>query len=753
MRVRLTAILVAILGIFQVVGGSIFASASSATAPTSSNDSLLFVGMAGVRPLDVDIANPQLSRLLANYSVAALSPRSVSPLTCPSEGWMQLRTSRDVSDRLPESFVVSLGDECHPATILEDPASLYKEYPQTVHIRNFSLRLGETEWPDEPLFSHNVTAVGRNAGIPIATKDGTVDQWLALPDAGFPEAAEKAQGDLTRILNTVDDDVVVDLGSIRGSPRYLNVADQRALIQQKLINILTANENSEHPRKVIIASLGDQWRRAHLHFFATNIALDGTTSGAGTIRSDLTRADGFITITDVRNLITGKYSGLHVQPQPSLTAAMKPVLDTAQHAYIAASSSAKWYQIFNTMVLLGVLGVLGLFLITPGPEGHRWGAPRRLWAGLEQFNLWAFAWVPSAMILNLLPWWDLPGSPGVMQAWAIAMTALIAVAIVALSHLSAHRAGFISLVSFALLCIDIVAGSVHQRNGFMGSLMLTSRRYYGISNRTYLILVVCGLIASLLVIAWLRKRAKNDAGARLPLFVLLGIGIIAVAVDALPLWGADFGGPPGLIACFGITAILLTGKKLRWWHGLLWLVSTVAVMGGVGLIDARRGGESHIGRFWAKFGTAESWAIIGGKIRDVTRSFIGRPDLLALIAIAIVIGILAVFATRYLNSVSGIHLGSLRALTSDYGFIPVTIGIAVGILVAVPINDSGAIMIKEGMYIALPGLAAMIAGQATRRNPLEQGLQNGSASVVVNMIRDSVGMVTNVIRRVTHRNS
>lgn len=707
--------------------------------------------MAGVKPADIDLSNPALSRLLDDYSVAALTPRSVSTLTCPSEGWMQLRTSRDVSDRLPESFVVSSGDECYPASIIEDPASIDADHAP-VHIRNFAGRLGQTQWPDKPLFSENVTAIGRNAVIPVASKDGTVDHWYPLPDAGFAENQEKSQTELTRILDTVPADVVVDIGSIRGAPRNLDVATQHTFVEQKLINILTANKHSDHPRKVIIASLGDQWRRAHLHFFATNIDIDGA-SGPATIHSDLTRATGFITIADVRNLITGNYSGLRTESKPSLTAAMVPVLDVAHHAYTAASSSAKWYQFFNMVVLIGIAGVLLCFLAQPGPQGHRWGAPRKIWSVLEQVNLWAFAWVPAAFILNFLPWWDLPGGPGAMQAWAIGITSLIAVALVAISHLSVHRAGFIALVAFSVLSIDIIAGSPHQRNGFMGSLILTSRRYYGISNRTYLILVVGGLVGSLLIINWLQLRRAIDDDTRVSTWVFATIGVIAVAIDAIPLWGADFGGPPGLIAGFGVAILVITRKKLRWWHLLVWVASTVAVMGAVGFVDARRGGESHIGRFWAKFGTAESWAIIGGKIRDVTRSFVGRPDLLILIALFLIAGVLAIYATRYLNNVSGIHLSSLHTLTSGYGFIPVAIGIAVGILVAVPINDSGAIMIKEGLYIALPALSAMIAGQAAQRPSRQERLKDSSAPVVVNVISERVSIIANVIRRVTHRNS
>lgn len=86
MRFRLMALVVAILGVFGPVGIAPSAWAAPEENPDSSRDSLLFIGMSGIRPSDIDFSSRELSRLLSLYSFAALSPRSVSPLTCPSEG-------------------------------------------------------------------------------------------------------------------------------------------------------------------------------------------------------------------------------------------------------------------------------------------------------------------------------------------------------------------------------------------------------------------------------------------------------------------------------------------------------------------------------------------------------------------------------------------------------------------------------------------------------------------------------------------
>ena len=212
-----------------------------------------------------------------------------------------------------------------------------------------------------------------------------------------------------------------------------------------------------------------------------------------------------------------------------------------------------------------------------------------------------------------------------------------------------------------------------------------------------------------------RAKGTDDADARrhrrMAGWIVAAVGLVVLLIDAVPAWGADFGGPPGIIAGFGIAALIAAGIRLRWWHILVWLALSAGTMAAVGFSDTRSSTDSHIGAFWSSIGTPDSITLVKGKIRDVIRSFTGRIDILILFAIVLLFLLLAFFAMRRLDKRSGHHFTELRALASAPGFAAVSVGIVVGILVAVPINDSGALMLKEGFYIAVPALVALLCAQ------------------------------------------
>ena len=324
-------------------------------------------------------------------------------------------------------------------------------------------------------------------------------------------------------------------------------------------------------------------------------------------------------------------------------------------------------------------------------------------------GLIAFAMLPAALILNWIPWWNLPvvdsavGAIGV----ALALTAVIAAVLVASLWRSSHAVAILAGISCFILALDIVLGSAHQRNGFMGSLVLSSRRYYGISNRTYIILIAGALLALLPVLQrfWGQRRAA---------WITAGLGAAVLLVDALPRWGADFGGPPGIILAFGIVALMASGVRPRWWHAGAWVVLTLGVMGTIGWFS--RGSGTHIGNFWSNLGSSESQELIAGKVRDVLRSFVnnlGVVILLVLVAAALV-AFTVIVKRRQVSWPRWVS--SWDQLTDLPALRVVALGILLGMAVAVPINDSGVMIVKEAIYLVLPALGAVIAQRAAQLN-------------------------------------
>lgn len=756
----------------------------NAAAPSPDAPGVLFLGMSGLKPSDLDLQGNQLGEMLVPFTFSALSTRSFRIYTCPTEGWMQLRARGDVADEEGRRLAKTVGSQClgmklvkgdgtaaqtpvqvEPAAATPLPKSAAVTYAQ------FKGRTENITWPTRGIFATDAWAVGRNAGIPLANRRGQVAHWLPLPvvpemarinpstldslynertGAGARAAlAAKAQQPTSPLGKTLKNrtylesawqsllaaapsDVVVDLDTVDTAVLNQNTYDTaKTLSLQQLSAILSANQSAAHPRPVIIASLGDFEGARSLQLLAAQtpgLALTGResaavsdagTAGTGVLYTSTTRADGLATLADVRGLVLNARTyldpklvppanitlpELRVNPVASVAEACSVITEQQRHASSALRANSRWYQVFH---LLSYLAIGALIIWAFASRGSRRLA--NSWWVVRLLGLIAFAMLPAALILNWVPWWNLPGTDSTVGAIAVALalTAVIAAAFVGILWRSPHAVSILAGISFFILALDIVLGSAHQRNGFMGSLVLSSRRYYGISNRTYIILIVGALLALLPVLQrfWGQRRAA---------WVTAGLGVAVLLIDALPGWGADFGGPPGIILAFGIVALMAAGVQPRWWHAGVWVVLTLGVMGAIGWFS--RGSDSHIGNFWSNLGSSESQELIAGKVRDVLRSFENNLGVVILLALVVVALVVATVMVKRRQVSWPWWVSTWDQLTDLPALRVVALGILLGMAVAVPINDSGMMIVKEAIYLVLPALSAVIAQRAIQLN-------------------------------------
>lgn len=753
---------------------------AKAAEPSPDAPGVLFLGMSGLKPSDLDLQGNQLGEMLVPFTFSALSTRSFRIYTCPTEGWMQLRASGDVADEEGRRLAKTVGSQCLGMKLLKDDATV-AETPvrvgsgaaplpkaAAVTYAQFKGRTENITWPAHGIFAADAWAVGRNAGIPLANRRGQVAHWQPLPvipemarinpsvlDSLYSErtgagaraaldakaqqpalplgetlqnrvALESAWQDL---LAAAPSDVVVDLDTVDTAVLNQNTYDTaKTLSLQQLSAILRANQGAAHPRPVIIASLGDFEGARSLQLLAAQtpgLALTGgkptAASGAGTgvLYTSTTRAAGLATIADVRGLVFNARTYLNpklvppanltlpelsVTPVASVAEACSMITEQQRHATSALRANSPWYRIFH---LFSYLAIGALLIWAFASRGVR-----RLsssWWVVRLLGLIAFAMLPAALILNWIPWWNLPvvdsavGAIGV----ALALTAVIAAVLVASLWRSSHAVAILAGISCFILALDIVLGSAHQRNGFMGSLVLSSRRYYGISNRTYIILIAGALLALLPFLQrfWGQRRAG---------WITAGLGAAVLLVDALPCWGADFGGPPGILLAFGIVALMASGVRPRWWHAGAWVVLTLGVMGTIGWFS--RGSGTHIGNFWSNLGSSESRELIAGKVRDVLRSFVNNLGvvILLVLVVAALVAFTVIVKRRQVSWPRWVS--SWGQLTDLPALRVVALGILLGMAVAVPINDSGVMIVKEAIYLVLPALGAVIAQRAAQLN-------------------------------------
>lgn len=762
----------------------------NAAVPSPDAPGVLFLGMSGLKPSDLDLQGNQLGEMLVPFTFSALSTRSFRIYTCPTEGWMQLRAHGDVADEEGRRLAKTVGSQCLGMKLVKDDGTAVQTPVQlrpavatplpksaAVTYAQFKGRTENITWPTRGIFATDAWAVGRNAGIPLANRRGQVAHWLPLPvvpemarinpstlDSLYNErtgagaraalAAEAQQptsplGKTLKnrtslesawqsLLAAAPSDVVVDLDTVDTAVLNQNTYDTaKTLSLQQLAAILSANQSAAHPRPVIIASLGDFEGARSLQLLAAQtpgLALtggesaatsDAGTPGTGVLYTSTTRAVGLATLADVRGLVLNARTyldpklvppanitlpELRVNPVASVAEACSVITEQQRHASSALRANSRWYQVFH---LLSYLAIGALIIWAFAARGSRRLA--NSWWAVRLLGLIAFAMLPAALILNWIPWWNLPGTDSTIGAIAVALalTAVIAAALVGILWRSPHAVSILAGISFFILALDIVLGSAHQRNGFMGSLVLSSRRYYGISNRTYIILIVGALLALLPVLQrfWGQRRAA---------WVTAGLGVAVLLIDALPGWGADFGGPPGIILAFGIVALMAAGVQPRWWHAGVWVVLTLGVMGAIGWFS--RGSDSHIGNFWSNLGSSESQELISGKVRDVLRSFVNNLGVVILIALVVVALVVATVMVKRRQVSWPWWVSTWDQLTDLPALRVVALGILLGMAVAVPINDSGMMIVKEAIYLVLPALSAVIAQRTIQLNrSLEPG--------------------------------
>lgn len=671
---------------------------------------VLFIGASGMTAADVPDSTVQMLDDFGQVGVTNLHTRTKSPSTCPIDGWMSMRVTGDAVDeagrepsrpcRLNVDIVPEDGAVVTTSSLAPIPAK----------VDRFDQITRTTDWPDEPM---DGVAIGIGAAVALADKDGNVEQWL-------PAAENPGDLQLTILsaLSSTDKNVYVDVGwaiGPTGSPeRLLNVewTAQRleaaigAYLQYQELLALQGSNGSEGaagqsdsskplPKAIdtdlIVASVGQSWDEPALQFGALVHAGDDES---GLIYSPATKSEGLTTLGELRNYMSGERE-LRVEPM-ALDESMDVIRDDAAHALAARGALTPWFIAWGALVIIGILAGLIHFYRRPGPED----GPVFIWGNLALWNTIAFAWVPAAMILNFIPWWRWS------TTWILPaiLTLVIAIVLAMLARTSTQPIAVIAAITLALLAFDIVSAAHLQRDGFFGSMTLTSRRFYGISNRSYIILLVSGLLATLPWLADKLPEKRKDAAAGIAL-----MGVSVLAIDALPMWGADFGGPPGIIAAFGVAALLIAGKRLKFWHALAWIALSVLAMAFAGYLDVKSGAPSHIGRFWATFGSPESWALMAGKIRDMTATFAGRPIIVVALIVALAVIVWAVWTLRKLLRGSPVHAQALRDAASVPGLPAIALGILLGVVIAIPINDSGALMAVDGVAIAGPALIAILA--------------------------------------------
>lgn len=93
------------------------------------------------------------------------------------------------------------------------------------------------------------------------------------------------------------------------------------------------------------------------------------------------------------------------------------------------------------------------------------------------------------------------------------------------------------------------------------------------------------------------------------------LAVAAVAVDGLPFWGADAGGPPALIAGFAILLYAARGRAITWRRFVTAGLIAVLLVALLGVADWLRPVDqrTHLGDYVQRVIDGTAWGVITDK--------------------------------------------------------------------------------------------------------------------------------------------
>ncbi|HKE51758.1 MAG TPA: hypothetical protein VKE25_09620 [Actinomycetes bacterium] len=650
---------------------------------------VLFLGIPGLRWTDVSaVDTPTLYGLLERGSVASLSVRTVLQVTCPADGWLTVGAGaralvpRETSGQCPP-IEVTAGPE-QGAAVVSNYAAIASanepySYDPVLGLLASQLRTG----------GRCATAVRPGAALALGDASGRVESYR--PDLATVDHAVLADCPLT----------MVDLGALPAGdtrPAAVRDADRAAAT---LISELPAGAT------VIVGGIAESGPVPHLGA----LLISGPDYPRGWLTATSTRQDGLVQLTDLTPTLLhllglpkpAEATGAVIRStggRPTDSAVAIDRLRQADRAAQVISSSGGW--IFGALeggqYLLYLL--IGAIALWRARSGRRWQPAVR---GLGLLALF-FGAVPAAgYLVNLLPWRQ-AGQPAAALLLWLGAVAFILAALAAAGPWRRHPLGpsaVLATITFAVLGVDVIAGSHLQISSLFGLNPLVAGRFYGIGNIAFAVFAMAALFTATIAASYL-LRVGRPAVAGL---VVAGIGLVAVVIDGWQAWGADFGGVIAIVPGFALLGMAVMQVRLTPVRALGIAAGTVVAVAVLATLDWLRPADqrSHLGRFVQQVLDGEAGDVVVRKADAMLTSLTRGPEGV-LVPIAMILVAVAVSRPDRFR---------LAWLSELYRWAPVLqaglVAMVATAVLAALVNDSGVQVPAVCLAAAVPWVLAACA--------------------------------------------
>lgn len=660
---------------------------------------VIVVGTGGIGPGDLDPqTTPALWGLLRDGSSAALNITSVHTTTCPLDGWLTL----SAGDRAAQPDDGSRTPPCQPLPeVVGGAVTGWDALAATAAALPFDARPG-TLAAQLAASGQCLAAIGPGAAV-----------GAALPPAGSvpryrPYDATTLAVDLGACRTTL-----VDVGAVRdpgwdvAAPGQVPLTRQLQVsgVDSRVAEVLSAAPTGAD---VVVVSLADAGDRAGLRV----VLAAGPRFGPGSLSSSSTRHTGLVQLDDVTATIlslagtqvpaTVGGSALRRSPvtgDPEASAERR-LADLVDYDLSSRSVQPIVYPFFLTGGLLVIAAVAALALVWR--RGIGTSHQRDVARSVVRQGLVVAAAVPVATFLaNILPWWRFTRPAVALVAAVVVWSAVLG----AIALRGAWRrspmgpVGAMAAMTYLVLAVDVMHGSRLQLSSLLGLNPIVGGRYFGMGNVTFALF----LAATFLVSIAASSRLVRTGHPRLAALAVALVGLLAVVVDAAPMWGSDVGGPPALVPGLVVLVLSILRIDITWRRGLLIVGGTAALVLALALVDWSRpvAGRSHLGRFVQSVIDGDAGGIVTRKLAQNLDTLTQTTVFAYLVPLALILLVTVLARPR---SALARPLQPLleRVETMRAGLIGLSLSLVIGTL----LNDTGVAIPPVASALAVPLLLA-----------------------------------------------
>ncbi|MGW0481848.1 hypothetical protein [Nonomuraea sp. NPDC003214] len=657
-----------------------------------------FIGVPGLHWDDVTPESaPNLWRLAGQSDLGSVSVKTLGTVACPYDGWLT------VSAGVRSAFGQRCGLPPEPerrgegAVVPGFAGILAKRDGGYVGTLGAAVQAaGEC-----------TTAVGRGAALALGDREGRVDVYA-------PDPASLADWSRCKVVAVDVDELIRPYlgadGKLSREPEAITPEARRAAVRAADAEVGAALAKLPAGTQVVLAGNGDHGSVPHLR-----VAMWKHDQARGAILgTSSTRREDIVILTDITTTVLTA-AGIPVPPtvigiawKPGDVAGRDAGVERLREADLKAttvrSATGVFFTVFATITVF--FYAIAYFVLS---RRRRPGAIGPVALGLAAVPV-------STYLVNLVPW--VQGTYPIVPL--VCAVVAIDLAIVGLAVGGPWRRdplgppAVVATFTGLVLVADLLTGTNLQFNSLMGYTAVVGGRYYGLANIPFALLATGVLMTTAMAADRLVRRGHRRAAV----WVVAGLGVVAMLLAGWPGVGSDFGGVIAFVPGIAVTALLVAGRKVS-----VVKLGAFCVLGGVAVsiiavLDHLRppAAQTHLGRFVGQVIDGTFWPMIMRKLGAMLNTMLS-PNLMPIVIAGLAFLVFAILRPEKISA-GIVPRAFARTPMLRAGLIGALVSGVVGMLV----NDSGTAVLSMAVATAVP----LVLYAGIRSAPQEAGAGDGA---------------------------